>query len=57
MGGCTGAKPCCYLEVLDMSHVGVVLAEIALDEFDGCERRMFELMGMENRCRCPSCET
>ena len=34
-------------------HVGVVLAEIALDEFDGCERRMFELMGMENGCRCP----
>ena len=37
-------------------HVGVVLAEIALDEFDGCERRMFELMGMENGCRCPRCE-
>jgi len=40
-----------------MSHEGVVLAQIALDQFDGCEKMMFSLMGMENGCKCSHCKT
>ena len=40
-----------------MSHSGVIEAQIALNEFDGCEKKMFSLMGMENYCKCSRCET
>ena len=40
-------------------HEGVWLAQIALDEYykTKCEKMMYDVMGMDNGCKCPRCET
>ena len=43
---------------MDMSSYEVAIAQIALDNFSktGCEKEMFSLMGMENGCKCSTCD-